>query len=268
MFLTLQLLGKKTPEAPRRGGFFTGALRVERSIGYLWRGRSVGSAQTWRKFLGREVAEEFYRWLGIWMEDFWMEVVVWKMVSFIFSNDGFPTQNFQIYQFQTLAPGSFWEKIRLHCMGCWQEKNISFFLKGKEIQELTTPRWLRVGNLHSMTFCIQFADWLITTLLNAWSFVNFRGLNVFWRCSFVGHITKYWLPNYKFVCVWTFECFSLFLEFLFFWMKIQTNKHHCFALVSTFPGFKKEPYILLMATRNPKANHLGFNNLNPPVGAF
>lgn len=65
--------------------------------------------------------------------------------------------NFQIYQFQTLTLDLF-EKIRLHCMGSDRKKHQFFFLKGKEIQ---------VGNLHSMTFCIQFADWLITTLLNA-----------------------------------------------------------------------------------------------------
>ena len=158
--------------------------------------------------------------------------------EFQFSNDGFQPK-FSNLSVSDSHFGSFW-KIRVHCMGSDRKKHQFFFLKGKEIQ---------VGNLHSMTFCIQFADWLITTLLNAWSFVNFEGLNVFWRYSFVGHIAKYWLPNYKFVCVWTFECFSLFLEFLFFWMKIQTNKHHCFALVSTFPD-STEPYILLMVQKS------------------
>ena len=268
MFLTLQLLGKKSTPKRRAGGISQVPCELKGQLVICGEGEALGEPRHEENFWAWSRRRSFIGWVGdFWMEDFWMEVVVWKMVSFIFQMMDFQPKIFKSISFRLSLLDLLWKNpASLH--GLLAGENISFFLKGKEIQELTIPRWLRVGNLHSMTFCIQFADWLITTLLNAWSFVNFRGLNVFWRCSFVGHITKYWLPNYKFVCVWTFECFSLFLEFLFFWMKIQTNKHHCFALVSTFPGFKKEPYILLMATRNPKANHLGFNYLNPPVGAF
>jgi len=54
--------------------------------------------------------------------------------------------NVQIYQFQTLTL----DFLKKSGFTAWvvTGKNISFFLMGKEIQELTTlRRWLRVGNL-------------------------------------------------------------------------------------------------------------------------